>query len=136
MSERAVSSQLILYLNFPPQLNSYDRLDSALLNFPPQLNSLNGLGLGAAAVFSKLVDTNINLVEKIDQREIEQFLSFIRILGPDATWLQFLKCLCSCKNVPIAEKQQQILKSLYFQGKIIAIEYQGFSVLVVKSLFS
>jgi hypothetical protein len=109
-----------------------------LIHFPSsllQLNSLNGLGLGAAAVFSKLVDTNINLVEKIDQREIEQFLSFIRILGPDATWLQFLKCLCSCKNIPIAEKQQQILRSLYFQGERFAFAIAEKQQQILRSLY-
>ena len=39
-------------------------------NWMSLINQMNGLGLGAASVLSALVDSNINLVQKIELSEV------------------------------------------------------------------
>ena len=56
-------------------------------------------------------------LQKINLETILQFTEFIVDLGPDATWLNFLKSLCDCGGTAIPVKQQQILQIMYYQGK-------------------
>ena len=51
-----------------------------------------------------------------------KFVNFIGELGPDFTWLKFLKSLCSCQGASLVTKQQEVLQVLYDQGKFASKE--------------
>lgn len=82
-----------------------------------RINGLNGLGLGAADVLSSLVTYNKSLIMKVELDVILKFITFIKTLGPDSTWLAFLRCLTACDDESLSSKQQEILRVLYDQGR-------------------
>lgn len=81
------------------------------------INGLNGHGLGASDVFVAIMSNNPDLARRVDKETLLKFVDFIKVLGPNSTYVNFMKSVCAPREMAIGVKQQLVLSTVVYPGE-------------------